>query len=60
MLQLLKAGGVWVKEQRPTLLLSSTNFLGDAEPPHSLCDHLQSVHQMNFVRFNILVEPLLS
>ena len=48
--QVLKAGGVWVKEQRLTILLSSP---GDAEPPHSLCDHLQSVLQMNFVRFNI-------
>ena len=45
--QILKAGGVWVN------LLSSTNSPGDAEPPHSLCDHLQSVLQMNFVRFNI-------
>ena len=48
--QVLKAGGVWVKEQRLTILLSSP---GDAEPPHSLCDHLQSVLQMNFVCFNI-------
>ena len=45
--QVLKAGGVWVN------LLSSTNSPGDEEPPHSLCDHLQSVLQMNFVCFNI-------